>query len=51
MEPNTAINSDLASRIDEMIKLQKETNEHLQKIARTLERSHGPGNRYARIDY
>jgi hypothetical protein len=49
-EPNGSSNADLFSRIDELIELQKETNAHLQKIAKLLSGSHGPGNRYARLD-
>jgi len=49
-EPNETSNADLFSRMDELIQLQKETNEHLQKISKLLSGSHGPGNRYARLD-
>ena len=49
-EPNGTNNADLFSRMDELIQLQKDTNEHLQKIAKLLSGSHGPGNRYARLD-
>ena len=49
-EPNGTSNAELLGRIDELIQLQKDTNEHLQKIAKLLSGSHGPGNRYARLD-
>jgi|GEM_PF-5179006 len=49
-DPNDTSNAELFSRIDELIELQKETNQHLQKIAKLLSGSHGPGNRYARLD-
>ena len=49
-EPNGTSNAEILGRIDELIQLQKDTNEHLQKIAKLLSGSHGPGNRYARLD-